>query len=120
MDIPEWTVAAVAVAIITVLMLTGCGTMQPRVTEFPNLGFNVVEAPRTNIDYICVCETKDDGTPCTNWDSFPGCWDPETRNLWIDWYLSSTRAFQTFLHELCHADGSYTDKECLKMFRPDW
>lgn len=110
--------ARIAAILIASGMVTGCAGTQPRVHVFDgDVGVTLVCGDPDSIDQTCRPEAGpaigDTGEIIPRGYSpfekpIKGCFKESKRELWMPWgYFCDLLA-----HELCHADGQLTQKEC--------
>ena len=92
--------------------LTGCASHRT-VTDFPNLGFTVIQADSLTVNEECNPSVKDDGTMWMRHDSAKGCAKHGTQEIYLDEF---TQDVTLLLHEICHLDRSRSKAECARLF----
>lgn len=92
-------------AATAVLLFAACAPA-PRVFVYPgDPGLTIVTTDRDTVVRHCQSlrtdgHRQDDGKLSTKDDKPNGCWDPNTREMWID-----EAQPRVVIHELCHAAG---------------
>ncbi len=91
------------------VFLNACRTT-PRIYDYPALGFKIIEADSWSVAQACKGATHyDDGRPILDHFNIRACtvYGEHFDTIWIQFGDA-----EVIVHELCHADGTKTKKEC--------
>lgn len=106
--IPAWIALCFLIGLL--LGALGCA-MPPRVYDYPGLGLSVHVAGPYQVHKACYRHgmKKDDGGPIFD-EKINGCWKEDAKEIWVREDMPGT-----LIHELAHADGTYTKEEADKI-----
>lgn len=99
--------------ILALSMMTGCAPTR-QVFNYPNFGFSIVKDSIAETNKNCDgAAFYDDGEPRVKGSAVLGCWSPGKRVIRV---RDTYEGCKALVHELGHADGSYTRKEVEDQF----